>query len=256
MGEEAQKRGLVFVWYGVGFGLKGFPTGHSPKVLETFLNVPICLSSLHCCYEDAKVTSMMNEVAKEGASKSVFRMRTHCGGHVECQSSLSTYGIPRQILPVRQDGSMKLEEHEHFLRRVSKDGTVPFTQQPEARLGGVVTPCSKDVLLGRGKGCYLHEGNIRMRNIVRERGHLYEEVSFGDRRRVVKDVLNLIKEGSVRFLREDGASWVEVDDEAAEKKVAAALRTLRGIRNAAASDEDQAASSGNLIDRSIDRSIV
>jgi hypothetical protein len=55
--------------------------------------------------------------------------------------------------------------------------------------------------------------------------------------KVVKDLVNLVKEGSGRFLKEDGASWVEVDDGLVEKKVSAALRTLRGMRNAAASDE-------------------
>jgi hypothetical protein len=67
--------------------------GQAAKYLDAFLTMPLGLSSAQCCYEDPSIAVMLvNEVAKEGAcSKSVFRIRTHYGGHVECQSNLCTY---------------------------------------------------------------------------------------------------------------------------------------------------------------------
>jgi hypothetical protein len=265
--EETQKAGMVLISYLVGVDLtlqqmaqRITENIHRAKVLSA---IPFRVEAIHFCYNSIMWKPLLAVFKLNSLMFNRVRSREHVGEAKDVLFGLQTFGIPTTLaqgFPVTPEGEIlkhlgiqrwekrrKLEQlqMQSSVQAVelveSKDGTVSMTQQ-QALSVRVGIPGPKDVLLGRGKFCYMHVGNIRMRNIVLERGHLYEEATFADKHKVVKYLVNLVKEGSGRFLREDGVSWVEVDDEAAEKKVSAALRTLRGNRNAAALDEGEASS--------------
>jgi hypothetical protein len=103
------------------------------------------------------------------------------------------------------------------------------SKQQKLHLKRVENPGQNDVLLGRGKLYYCHPGNRRLKRIVMEQIGLYEEAGYAEKYRVSADVVKFINSMSGRFLREDDNGWVEVDDDAAIKKVSHGFRTLRGM---------------------------
>jgi hypothetical protein len=84
---------------------------------------------------------------------------------------------------------------------------------------------------------YTHVGNVRFRHMIEEQGSLHEKASLADKVKLhTDDVVDLIHKSSGRFLKDDGACWVEVSDFLARKKVAQAFRTWRHFTKAAESD--------------------
>jgi hypothetical protein len=266
--EETQKAGTILISYLVGVDLTlqqlSQRITQSVSRAKILAACPVRVEGIHLCYNSIMWKPLLAAFKLHSLMFNRVRTREHFGEAKDVVFSLQTFGIPTTLaqgFPVTSEGDILKHLHVQRWEKRRKweqlqlqssvqavaelvnstDGTLSTVtrQAPAVRVG---TPGPKDVLLGRGKACYLHVGNVRMRNIVLERGHLYDETRLADKHKVVKDLVNLVKEGSGRFLKEDSASWVEVDHEAAEKTVSAALRTLRGIRNAAASDEDRTSS--------------
>jgi hypothetical protein len=90
-----------------------------------------------------------------------------------------------------------------------------------------------DVLLGRGKYHYCHEGNVRMLRIVESFKPQYKRARKPEKTEITRCVLALIIENDdqeeghglpVRFLERTRLGWYEVDRRVAHKKVAHCLR--------------------------------
>lgn len=90
----------------------------------------------------------------------------------------------------------------------------------------VDTPGPNDVLFGRGRAFYSHVGYLQLKNVLIEWSTIYEGSGNAEKQRVSADIVKLIQSSSGRFLRDDGAGWVEVDDETAIRKVSHGFRTL------------------------------
>jgi hypothetical protein len=94
-------------------------------------------------------------------------------------------------------------------------------------------PGSFDVLLGRGKYHYCHEGNVRMLRIVESFKPQYKRARKPEKTDITRCVLALILENDdqvegrglpIRFLERTRQGWYEVDRRVAHKKVAHCLR--------------------------------
>jgi hypothetical protein len=72
---------------------------------------------------------------------------------------------------------------------------------------------------------------MRLKDIVSAQYHLYDGAGFSGKQKVSGEIVDLLKSQSCRFLKDDGAGWVVVDEDAARKKVSHLFRTLRGIKN-------------------------
>jgi hypothetical protein len=165
------------------------------------------------------------------------------GDHKQVIASLQAYGIPTHGFPVTEDGTIL--RHlcaERWKKRAAQEQMMKLLTQQQAQeqyvgsieqivhlcVKRVETPGQNDVLLGRGKLYYCHPGNRRLKCIVMEKTELYEVAGYAEKYKVSADIVKMIKSESGRFLREDGNNgWVEVDDEAAVKKVSHGFRRVR-----------------------------
>eukprot|EP00523_Entomoneis_sp_CCMP467_P023275 CAMPEP_0168830644 /NCGR_PEP_ID=MMETSP0727-20121128/1636_1 /TAXON_ID=265536 /ORGANISM="Amphiprora sp., Strain CCMP467" /LENGTH=361 /DNA_ID=CAMNT_0008883879 /DNA_START=66 /DNA_END=1151 /DNA_ORIENTATION=- len=91
------------------------------------------------------------------------------------------------------------------------------------------SPGEHDVICGRGKQVYQHEGNVRFRSLVAERMNEYDEAeSKAEKTMIVSQIIDHVRNsdppgGFVRF--EEGA-WYEVGDFVAREKVGTQFRDL------------------------------
>lgn len=176
---------------------------------------------------------------------------------MECQYALTTFGIPRQALPVSASGEMYTDQHQcwiesrwdyeqnhKLLSRKSpaeseSSGNVPkiswSCDDSAAHASSLdsVTSSSfviqpNDVLFGRGKTVVEHPGNIRFRKIVGMQMDQYEAASRLEKTCITEKIVQTIHESDGRFLKRDvGGDWEEVDQETARKKVGHAFRNRR-----------------------------
>ena len=165
------------------------------------------------------------------------------GSDVECRFHLMSFGISSEQLPIQPDGTVSKEAHVQWLqRRQALEGFSPPEQQQnqqeesESTLlipppsGMVLVPGPYDVLLGRGRFIQDHAGNIRFRSIAECHRKEYESVSKMDKKFVAATIVQLVKEGNGRFLRQEGPGWVEVDDATAREKVSHLFRNSRSTK--------------------------
>lgn len=97
-------------------------------------------------------------------------------------------------------------------------------------LGSGFTPNELDVIVGRGKVCYKHSGNLRLARIVQSVLTTYSstEATKKSKTELIKSIVTQIRESSpdggfVKFDSEKG-EWFEVGDRTAREKVSQAFR--------------------------------
>jgi hypothetical protein len=96
----------------------------------------------------------------------------------------------------------------------------------------ITFPSSKDILLGRGVPYQNFPGNKLFIAFLRKHEGIYDEAGSNQLKKtaISRNLMHTLQESGARFLQracieEDG--WVNVDDEAARKKVSHAFRNLR-----------------------------
>lgn len=142
---------------------------------------------------------------------------------------MKTFGIPIYALPFGENGDVSIENHKTFWgkrRQLERQGSGS---------GKVLSPGPFDVLLGRGRLCQEHVGNVRYRQLVVKHKNQYDNASTVDKTSISFMIINLVKDASGRFLKENDDGWVEVDDKRARDKVSHSFRTLRYTKAEAAS---------------------
>ncbi len=208
-----------------------------------------------------------------------LRIREHCGTNAECILSLQTFGIPTCLpleetesgyVRVTNDENTRFWQKRRTLERLRKrqaehpqesitislqatTGQEDAVVRPSTSLSASVTtaiedplsarisiPWQNDVLLGRGKGFYQHTGNIRFRYWIESRSRQYDQATTSaEKKRITMEVIQLVREGGGRFLRDEKCGWIEVNDETARQKVAHVFRSLRVLSNAEVNDGDR-----------------
>jgi hypothetical protein len=112
--EEAQKRGVVGCVYTVGGGID-IDMQFIRKAGNLRNALPVRLDSTHVCYNDPWLVPFFSLAMIIMGTHSRMRSRTHYGSDQECQSKLSTFGIPISALPVSSRGEFKLKNHRAFV---------------------------------------------------------------------------------------------------------------------------------------------
>jgi hypothetical protein len=144
------------------------------------------------------------------------------GSQSEVSYSLQSFGIPASIFPLTEKGEVTNDYNREMWE---KRRTLERAKQKVVRVG---VPGRNDVLLGRGKGFQQHIGNVRYRHLIEEHLTQYESVSKIGKKELTEEVVEIIKEASGRFLKEDSAGWAEVGDDVARFKVSHTFRSKRG----------------------------
>lgn len=96
----------------------------------------------------------------------------------------------------------------------------------------VYVPGKFDVLFGKGSPLQKHIGNVKLRGLIADCKKTYEKTEKGRKHQVSQAVIDIVKESSGVFLKQDGNAWIVVDDAAAELKVSTLFRSLRGGKRA------------------------
>ena len=152
-----------------------------------------------------------------------------------------TFGVNGVLLPVTPDGEYKLEPHLDWLERRSK-AEKSARENPNSNVHRIVVPNAMDVLFGRGRLIQEHPGNIRYRHLIETNRDEYEKASKLRKTELAKTIVSIIKYGNEenkatksfeggRFLKLDGAGWVEVDDQVARDKIGHSFRNRRASTN-------------------------
>jgi hypothetical protein len=159
-----------------------------------------------------------------GSNTVVVLWFTVNGSHTEMQYELLTYGIPMNFFPHNLDGEPLLDEHRKWIQqRRKKEKTI----QKSVTERIIILPGPYDVLFGREKMAQEHPGNFRYLRILDEHRDRYDSVPKDGKTDVAVAVVEKVKSSSGRFLKIDGAGWVEVDDRTARLKVSMAFRSKR-----------------------------
>lgn len=121
-------------------------------------------------------------------------------GYNDFETNIFTYGIPTKL--------NQLEQEKPFF--------LPISYQPT----------KVDVLCGRGKSNWNHEGNLMFRNFIKEQVCNYESTQLkGEKTPLIADIVNRIRSMGGKFVKQDEASnWYDIGDILAREKVGHSLR--------------------------------
>ncbi len=119
--ETAQRNGLVTVHFmaeGVQKSLGGENMRESSKLfVSIFEACPIRFSAIHMCFPNKLLYRMLNPLMLWviGNTGRKF-LRIHSGTTIECEYSLSTFGIRTDDVPITYSGSTKTRQHLRWLK--------------------------------------------------------------------------------------------------------------------------------------------
>lgn len=90
-------------------------------------------------------------------------------------------------------------------------------------------PSDADVICGKGKNAFLHEGNCRFRRILEQHLHAYHQADTREKRSVVVDtIIGLVRKDCVNgggFVRQDeNGRWWEIGCASAKEKIGHSIR--------------------------------
>jgi hypothetical protein len=179
---------------------------------------------------------------------------------MECIFQLLTFGIAREAIPIRDDGSDDLFHHHKLIETLRlkeaakknkgaqkqrgpvsasmssvtacssshKESAPPITAEEEEDGDPILIPSPMDVLLGRGRQPKSRPGSLRMYSILHENMAAYEATTLaGEKTEIAMKVIKEMKASGCRFLRVEGGYYKEIDDRTARAKIAHGFRSLR-----------------------------
>eukprot|EP00980_Cylindrotheca_fusiformis_P001236 scaffold331_cov117-Cylindrotheca_fusiformis.AAC.14 len=254
---EVQTKGLAGIYYDSakpGDKFIQLSLQAQMKINSVIFSIPFRHSSLHMCIKGTAKGNLELNNALLRLLLSAFpryarvRTRLHYGSDIELQYHLQSHGIPMKYCPVDSSGEIRQDIlniwFEDFLVELqSKEGSNVQQQRPsnESTTSHVSdsslkslesTPIQSlrpmDVILGRGRGCQNHPGNIRFRAFLEGYRQQYDSVHLAMRREMATDLCRMLKSNGIRFLKlNDDLEWVECDAEAVQTKISQLFRSMR-----------------------------
>jgi hypothetical protein len=237
---ETQQKGIILIGCNVGphRQINRRAAWHIQKVRSV---LPLRTVAIHYCYDDIRFIGMMTIAMLVSSASARVRFRAHYGTIPHIQQTLTTFGIPHQCLPVTVDGEPKIKAFRAWIKiRKQQEDQQRQQQQQQCYYDTndnhlvnsngnkiVVVPSRVDVLLGRGKPIQEHFGNMRYYVLLDHYQRAYETAKKFEKMEVAQTVVDLVHNSHGRFLKQDGAGWVEVDAMVARDKVSHAFRTRR-----------------------------
>eukprot|EP00980_Cylindrotheca_fusiformis_P019437 scaffold6708_cov134-Cylindrotheca_fusiformis.AAC.7 len=228
--QETQKKGCVVVSYMVGrFKDKMNEAGSVEKAILA-VSFPLYVAGGHICTDHvAQCVVGRAAIGILPVSKRA-RFKLHLGSGQECQDSLSTFGIPRQALPL--DHRNYEPQFDTFLvwynQQLGREDQ-PALQDAADRL---LRPEKNDVLFVLGRRV-ANAGNDHLRTLAQKRFEDYDLLSSKKKLVIADEMMNEIKRCGGRFLKQDtpGGSWKEVDEGEVCSKIMQMFRNVRYRRS-------------------------
>ena len=217
---ETQKNGMVVVCYNHGQWktTKRESVFRSAKLISV---LPLKLAGVHYCFDDDKMKGLFYLAMYAGEKAARIRVRFHQGADMEIIYSLMTFGIPNSAIPISFNGSLRLDAHSDYVRKMK------MTDELNDGVDRILLPLKYDVLLGRGKPLQKHSGNLNYHYIVESYHERYEAAPKGVKSELAMEIVKQIHAQGGRFLKQDTAGWTAITDEAARSKVSHTFRNHR-----------------------------
>ncbi len=86
--------------------------------MQAYKAVPLRGVARHFCYDRKGVQDLFGNIAQLVDAWGTLRLRLHNGTAMECFYNLMTYGIPRNAVPVNNEGDIELDFHVGFLEAI------------------------------------------------------------------------------------------------------------------------------------------
>ena len=156
-----------------------------------------------------------------------------------------TFGVPIRHFPISNFGDLDRERHSEFIAMVRKQEEAEKKWREDSSLSlqkhhqRIIVPAHADVLLGRGRPFQLHLGNMRLSQSVTSLLPVYESHTKHEKTAMTKKIVEEIKRGGGRFLKQNDGVWEEVSDQVALNKISHTFRTHRSMNNSKAQAKDK-----------------
>lgn len=205
-----------------------------PALMQTYSKaltlIPMKKAAYHHCINDSASVlfkTFLNHVLIPMDRANKAKTIVHSGSATECNYELMTFGIPPHMIPVNEDGKIKVKNHLEYLQGRK-------TRERFAKVGKtdmVSIPFRSDILLGRGKPIQQAPGNLRLAAIVDSYVLEYHQLTNKqDKTALAAQVVRMVKAASARFVSKESGLWMEVPDDVAREKVSGLFRTLYRTR--------------------------
>eukprot|EP00980_Cylindrotheca_fusiformis_P018208 scaffold5901_cov116-Cylindrotheca_fusiformis.AAC.1 len=196
---ENQHIGVVKVTYGVGTlreRLRGIGFVENTNVA---LSVPLRYAGIHLATDNLRHYVLLKGALAITPAKLRTRFKLHHGSHMECQYRLTTYGIPREILPLTEGDEAILEYHLCWYNNCRlKEGSNGYIRWAKSSRNPINEPRPHDVLFG--KRINRDGGNKTLRSYIQSLSMEYECADKTRKLEMVEQVINNIQSSGGRFL--------------------------------------------------------
>eukprot|EP00526_Cylindrotheca_closterium_P009449 CAMPEP_0113610128 /NCGR_PEP_ID=MMETSP0017_2-20120614/4860_1 /TAXON_ID=2856 /ORGANISM="Cylindrotheca closterium" /LENGTH=421 /DNA_ID=CAMNT_0000518993 /DNA_START=31 /DNA_END=1296 /DNA_ORIENTATION=- /assembly_acc=CAM_ASM_000147 len=201
------------------FGLEA-PEREISRHSGLWWSIPNRIAGIHLCTENIEELVRDCYGITLFPAKSLARTRLHIGSYAQCHDSLSAYGIPSHLLPVKCADSPTISHHLEWYKQLeerSKELSMPLPLAAGYN--------EKDVLFGHKRN---HTGNVLMRKLVEMQKEAYDVSPKAGKVKLAREIVEQIHSSGGRFLRRDEeGEWVQVSNDKARDKVAHTFRNLR-----------------------------
>ena len=242
----AQRRGLIVLWMAHGATISHHPTSSAShtnvlKYSSLFSVLPVQVRAFHGCHDDERFTQLWNGMVAVIKPNQAVRFQSHFGSLPACLQGLRRYGIPKEILPLDEQGNLDVSNFREIVRRHETEmesgvggGNHPLVDS-FARYTTIRVPADYDILLGKGKRSNKFLGNQLFRSAIAEN---FDAYNASINRREKLSILHLVYfhllQSGCRFLvpaQNDGigdpTEWMEISEEQSLERIAMRMRNSR-----------------------------
>ncbi len=183
--------------------------------------LPLKFAGVHYCFDDDNMKALFYLAMYAAEKAARIRVRFHQGADMEIIYNLMTFGIPNRAIPIAFNGSLRLDAHRDYVRKMK------MADEVNDGIDRIILPLKYDVLLGRGKPLQKYSGNLNYHYIVESYHERYEAAEKGEKSKLAMEIVQKIYAQGGRFLKQDAAGWIAISDEAARSKVSHTFRNHR-----------------------------
>lgn len=134
---------------------------YTKRVLES---MPDRLIAIHNCWPDNpafRIISKLLTIYGVSGSTQRLRLKFHHGAELELRYRLKSYGIPIELLPITETGSIKMGNHSHWMKTRKN-----IEQAMDKSVTVVECPGLHDVGFRQGTSSMEHPGNVWCRDLI------------------------------------------------------------------------------------------
>jgi len=134
---------------------------YTKRLLESMPNRMI---AIHNCWPDRPafriISKLLTIYGVSGATQRL-RLKFHIGDELEMRYRLKSYGIPVELLPITETGSVKMINHNYWIKTRKH-----VEQGIDTNVTVVECPGSNDVVFRQGTSSMENPGNVKCRDLI------------------------------------------------------------------------------------------